>query len=149
MRKLVLLISLCLSIAYATNPCTQYKNIKEQCDSCQSSKQCNHQDRVHCAQLNNYYKQCHHYTQDIANAKSNTPDDRGPQGNPSNTPDVNLQHSFDSATPDTLNNNLHSYKNDITDSKPMPEVVAPQPKMPEGTPIQAPSATDNIMKAWY
>ena len=155
MRLAVLLVSLLLSISYATptNPCTAYQNLQQQCNECSSQKTCSTKDRVYCAQLHHYRKQCHYYTKSLNAAKNNPPTNepstKSSGGNKINTPGTNLQDSFDSGTPDSLQNKLHLYNSDITNSKPMPEVVAPKPKMPEGTPTKTPSATDNILKSWY
>lgn len=154
MRKAVLLASLMLSISYAApaDPCTQYKNIQQQCSECRAQKTCGTEDRVYCAQLHHYSKQCYYYNQSLSSAKNNTAADAyrtQTEENKANTPTTNLQKSFDSGTPDSLQNKLHLYNNDIIASKPMQEVVAPTPKAPEGTPTKTPSPTDHILKSWY
>jgi hypothetical protein len=155
MKTIILLASLLLNTAssYAENidPCSQYKNLQQKCSSCSSNKTCIAADRVYCAQLNNYGKQCYYYNKGLQAKNKTVTDNNTSQNatNKSNTPELNLQGSFDTATPKTLKNKLNSYKSDITTSKKMQEIVAPKPTMPKGTPEKAPSATENILKSWY
>jgi|SaaInlStandDraft_6_1057023.scaffolds.fasta_scaffold40507_2 hypothetical protein len=156
MKAIILVASFLLLMTYSyaveNDPCSSYKQLQKQCLTCRAEKTCSASDRVYCAQLKNYGAQCYYYNKGLESTKNQAVGTNYPtknKENKANNPDINLQDSFDTATPEKLQNNLHLYKNDITNSRKMPEVVAPKPSMPKNTPKKAPSATENILKSWY